>query len=198
MTDPDRPLGDRLLDLDAPTPALRAQYGAAVHDHLDRHLDGAPGARHVALGLAGLAGCVVCGSLALTEPASLPPAVRGLLILFAFFGLGWTLLAGWILARGRGHYHAARALGSRMAFGFTLVAVVALAFASSVTGRSEIGMPMVASGLALLILAAVVLIDARIERSESLIREQILRVESRLSAQAVPVERPPAADGPRP
>jgi hypothetical protein len=51
-------------------------------------------------------------------------------------------------------------------------------------------MPMVATGLALLILAAVVLIDSRIERSESVIREHFLRVESRLTGLDEALARP--------
>ena len=122
----------------------------------------------------------------------MPVAVRGLLVLFAFFGLGWTLLATSVLVRGHGNFIAHRTMGAaRMAFGFTLISVIALSAASSLSGRSAVGMPMVATGLAMLILAAVVLIDARIERSESLIREQILRVESRLTALTLSIERLP-------
>jgi hypothetical protein len=183
-------LGGRLLDLETHNPTLREEYGAALHDHLDRQLSGGLRAKYVVVGLAGLAGCLVCGSLAVTEPASLPAAVRGLLTLLAFFGLGWTLLAAWVLARGRGGFITHRIMAARMAFGFTLASVIALSVTSSLTGRSAVGMPMVASGLAMLILAAVLLIDARIERSESLIREQILRVESRLTVLTEFVERP--------
>ena len=141
------------------------------------------------VGLAGLVGCLVCGSLAITEPASLPAAVRGLLALLAFFGLGWSLLAARVLARGRGDLINHRTLAARMAFGFTLAAVVALSVVSSLSGRPAVGMPLVATALALLILAAVLLIDVRIERSESMVREQILRVERRLVGLAEAVER---------
>lgn len=189
MTEHDDPLGGRLLDLEPHDPALREKYGAALHDHLDRHLSGALRARYAVVGLAGLAGCLVCGSLAITEPASMPAAVRGLLVLFAFFGLGWTSLAAWVLARGHGNFIAHRTIAARMAFGFTLASVIAMSIASSLSGRSAIGMPVVATGLAMLILAAVRWIDARIERSESLIREQILRVESRLTGLAGSIER---------
>ena len=47
---------------------------------------------------------------------------------------------------------------------------------------------MVTTGLALLSLAATLLVDARIERTKSLIREQLLRFEGRLTGlpEAVP------------
>jgi hypothetical protein len=187
--DDDDPLGERLLDLDPHDPALRKRYEAGLDSHLEGHLSGSRRARYVVVGLAGLAGSLVCGSLAITEPASTPGAVRWLLALFAFFGMSWTLLAAWALARGRGDYIAQRTLAARMAFGFTLTSVIALAVVSFLSGRAAVGMPMVATGLALLILAAVLLIDARIERSESLIREQVLRVEHRLTALAEAIER---------
>ncbi len=142
-----------------------------------------PGSRSIqlmAIGVAGLIGCLVCGSLALTEPSTTPGAVRSLLALFASFGLGWTLLATWLLSRGRGNFFQQRTLAAQMAFGFTLAAVVALSLAAFSLGKEEAGTPMLATGLALLILAAVIVIDVRIERAELTIREQILRVETRL------------------
>ncbi|MEJ7637774.1 MAG: hypothetical protein WKF75_07230 [Singulisphaera sp.] len=182
-------LRERLIDLDPHVPGLRERYGSALHSELDR-LTVPYKVRYLVTGLAGLIGSLVCGSLAITEPASLPARVRMLLVLFAFFGLSWTLLAGWALARGRGDFIAQRTMAARMAFGFTLISVLALSLVSSLSGKSAVGMPMVATGLALLVLAAVLLIDARIERSESIIREQLLRVESRLTGLAEAIAQP--------
>ncbi len=190
MAEHDDSRGGRFLDLEPHDPALREKYGAALHDHLDSHLSGALRARYVVVGLAGLAGCLVCGSLAITEPASMPWTTRALLVLFAFFGLGWTLLSGWALARGRGNFINHRTMAARMAFSFTLISVFALSLASSLSGRSSVGMPMVATGLALLILAAVLILEARVERSELMIREQLLRVERRLSELAEAIGPP--------
>ena len=183
------PLPERLLDLDRQDPALRERYGAAVRADLDGSLSGGRRARYVLLGLAGLVGSLVCGSLAITEPASMPVAVRGLLALLASFGLGWTLFAARVLSRARGDLIDQRTLAARMAFGFTWATVVALSVVSSLSGRPAAGMPLVATGLAMLILAAVLLIDVRIERSESVIREQVLRVERRIVGLAEAIER---------
>ncbi len=190
MNEPSDRLVERLIDLDPQDPGLRERYGSSLHSHLDRRLTVPYRARYVVVGLAGLIGSLVCGSLAITEPASLPAGVRMLLALFAFFGLSWTLLAAWALARGRGDFIAERTMAARMAFGFTLISVIALSLVSFLSGKAVVGMPMVTTGLAMLILAAVLLIDARIERSESVIREQLLRVESRLSGLAEAIARP--------
>lgn len=183
-------LKERLMDLDPHDPGLRERYGSTLHAHLDRHLAVPHRARYIVVGLAGLVGSLVCGSLAITEPAPLPAGVRMLLALLAFFGLSWTLLAAWVLARDRGDFIAQRTMAARMAFGFTLISVIALSLVSFLSGKSAVGMPMVLTALALLILAAVLLIDARIERSESAIREQILRVESRLTELAEAIAQP--------
>ncbi len=180
-----------LLDLDAQNPGFRARYQKDLGTHLGNTLPKFRKTRYVVVGLAGLIGCLVCGSLSLTEPASTPNAVRGLLALFAIFGLGWTLFAGWALARGRGGYAAERALAAKMAFGFTLASVMALSLVSSLSGKETAGMPLVATGLALLILASVLLTNARIDQAELAIREQILRLECRL------LDRTKANSGPR-
>ena len=180
MTEPNDAMGERLLGFDSPDPAIHQRYGAELHSQLETHLSKSRRVQFVAVGVTGLIGSLVCGSLAITEPATTPVAVRSLLALFASFGLGWTLLATWVLARGGGNFILQRTLAARMAFGFTLTAVVALSLVTFSLGREAAGLPMLATGLALLILAAVLLTDVRIERAELTIREQILRVESRL------------------
>ncbi|MDR3617884.1 MAG: hypothetical protein P4L85_00930 [Paludisphaera borealis] len=189
MNDRTEALDKLLNDLEPTDPALQARYRSILDAGLADLKPGGGKARYIAIGLAGLIGCVVCGSLGLTEPESTPRAVRWLLILFAFFGLGWTLLAGWMLARGRGNFAAERLIAARMAFGFTLVAVTALSLTSSLLGKESASMPLVATGLALLILGAVLLIGARIEQAEQTIREQILRLECRIAGFAEAVSR---------
>ncbi|WP_422931841.1 hypothetical protein [Singulisphaera sp. PoT] len=182
MLEPKDANSGRLLDLDAHDPALRGAYESRLRGHLEAKLSARPRLRYVFVGLAGLAAAVVCGSLAITEPATMPAAVRGLMTLFVFMGLGWTLLATAVLARGPEGFVARRSVSAMMAFGFTLVTLIALSVVSSLTGKSAAALPMLMTGLAMLICAAVVVIDARIERAESLIREQVLRVEARLAA----------------
>lgn len=180
MTEPNDAMGERLLGFDSPASAVKDRYGAELHSHLETHLSKSRRIQFVAVGVSGLIGCLVCGSLALTEPAKTPAAVRSLLALLACFGLGWSLLATWVLTRGGGNFIPQRALAAHLAFGFTLTAVVALSLVSFSLGREAASLPMLTTGLALLILAAVLWADVRIERAELTIREQVLRVESRL------------------
>lgn len=169
-----------LLDLDSSDPALRERHRKALAARLGDLPPAFGKTRHAAVGLAGLVAALVCGSLSLTEPATIPGATRGLLALFALIGLGWTLFAGWALAKRRGDYAAERALAAKMAFGFTLAAIAGVSFAAALTGKEAAAAPLLAVGLALLILAAVLMTNARIDQAELAIRERILRLELRL------------------
>jgi len=180
MTKPNDDHREELLNLEPSDPRLRDRHQKAIADHLEKFRPGFGTIRYAAVGLAGLVGALVCGSLSLTEPASTPMPIRALLALFALIGLGWSVFAGWGLARRRGDYAAERALAAKMAFGFTLAAVMGLSFASSLTGKDAQGAPLIATGLGLLVLASVLLTNARIEQAELAIREQILRLEARL------------------
>jgi hypothetical protein len=107
MSEQDKLEQNRLVDLDPHDPTLRGRYGAALGAQLDERLSAPPrGGYAMALlaGLGGLIGFVVCGSLAVTEPASLPPRVRAILGLFACIGLAWIVFATWALSRSRGNF----------------------------------------------------------------------------------------------
>jgi len=184
MTDRAEALDRLLNDLEPADPALRERYTSILNGGLAELRPDGGKARYIAVGLSGLVGCLVCGSLALTEPESTPLAVRRLLILFAFFGLGWTILAAWALARKRGGFATERLVAARTALGFTLAAVVAVSLTAALLGKETAAAPMVATGLALTVLASVLLINARIENAETSIREQILRLECRIAGLA--------------
>jgi hypothetical protein len=184
MNERDQQNPQKWIDAEMDNPELRDRYQAAVQSHLDDYLARTRKARYVLVGLAGLVGALVCGSLAMTEPDSLPRGVRLLLYLFASFGLAWTAFAGWVLTRGQGEFQAQRAVAARMAVGFTLASVFALAGVSSMSGRPVAGLPLMLVGMAMLIFAAVRYIGGEIDRSESITREHLLRIESRLVALA--------------
>ncbi|WZP00514.1 hypothetical protein EP7_002159 [Isosphaeraceae bacterium EP7] len=184
MSDRENSPEKRLHDFDLHDPAIHGRYGQALGAQLEASLSDASSARRragsVLMGLGGLSGFLVCGSLALTEPASTPFRVRAILSLFACFGLAWIVLATWGFSRSRGNFSGQNAIAARMGFGFTLVSIVALAIFASASARAAEGMPMLTTALAMLILATVMLIDSRIGRAESALREQILRLEVRL------------------
>jgi hypothetical protein len=171
---------DGFLDFDSRDPELRERYDSLLGARLGETWPLGRNARYVLIATAGLAGFVVAGSLALTEPASTPTAVRGLLGMFALFGLGWAAFAVWALARRRGGFASERLVASRIAMGFTLVALLGLGLAATTLGKGAESGPMLAAALGFLVLAAVGSTHARIEEAELAIREQLLRLESRI------------------
>jgi hypothetical protein len=176
---------DRLLkELEPADSAESDRYEAVLRAGLAGLKPGRRRARYIAVGLAGLVGCLVCGALAITEPTGTPRQIRWILSVFASFGLGWTLLAIWALGWSRGNFASERVIAARMALGFTLITVMVLCFTASLRGNEAASLPLVAIGLAFMILGAVVLIGARMTQAEQAIREQILRLECRIAGVA--------------
>ncbi|AMV36679.1 hypothetical protein [Planctomyces sp. SH-PL62] len=168
------------LDSEPIDPALRERYQAILEARLGSNWPLGRKTRYVLIAAAGLIGFLVAGSLSLTEPDATPRAVRGLLGLFALFGLGWATFAGWALARRRGGIASERRAASRIALGFTLAALVGIGLTAIALGKEAAAAPMLVVGLGFLVLAAVGSVQARIEEAELAVREQLLRLESRI------------------
>ncbi|MDG3006594.1 hypothetical protein [Paludisphaera mucosa] len=168
------------LDFDAQDSELQRRHRAILDARLGSAWPLGRKARYLIVATSGLIGFFVAGSLSLTEPASTPPAIRGLLGLFALFSLGWTLFAAWTLARRRGGFAGERLAAARIALGFTLFAVAGLGLAATSLGKEAAAAPMIGVGLGFLVLAAVGATNARIEEAELAIREQLLRLEARI------------------
>ena len=179
MADRDRHLRG-FLDFDTQDPAIRDRHQALLEAKLGSAWPLGKKANYAALAVVGLLGFLAAGSLSLTEPPSTPAATRGLLALLSFIGLGWAVFATWALARFRGGFAGERLEASRMALGCCLVALLGLASASAALKKEASAGPLLATGLAFLVVAAVGATNARIEESDLAIREQILRLEARI------------------
>src|SRR5688500_18450596 len=94
-------IADRLLDIDREQPAAGCEkYERRMAELFERKLRGADWARLARMLVGGLAGAIVCGALALTEPAEMPARTRAALSVLAVIGLSWVGLAGLIFRRG--------------------------------------------------------------------------------------------------
>ncbi|MDC0670139.1 hypothetical protein [Nannocystis radixulma] len=178
MADRSDRFSDRLLALEQThtTAALRERYRRAMEAMLLQPLTPALTLLHAGVALAGLVGAGVCAALVVGEPDTLPPLSRAMLTLCAGFGASWSLWAAGVLRRGAVHRRRDRAAAARMAFGFTLVAVLMIAaLAAESPGPSALVMLVVA--LAMLVTAAVVMLSHAIEQAELRGREQVLAVE---------------------
>jgi hypothetical protein len=185
MTTESNNLRAQLLDLDAPgkTPG-RAAYERKLHAIFEQKLSPAGWAKFSLVGLSGVASATVCGSLVITEPATVPPATRAALAGLALIGLSWAALAGVVLRRGSINAAVHGLAGAKMGFAFTLAATIGIALLSLAKGASK---PMPVGVLLLvaapLVLATAVLIAELIRLSELRLRRDVLASEYRLMRQ---------------
>ncbi|PCC70711.1 hypothetical protein SAMN02745121_05404 [Nannocystis exedens] len=178
MTDRSDRFSDRLLELEQThtTAALRERHRLQVEAMLVRPLSPPQRLLHAAVATAGLAGAGVCAALVVSEPATLAPLTRAALTLCAGFGASWSLWAVGVLRRGAVHRRRDRGAAARMAFGFTLVAVLMVAaLAAASPGPASPG--LLAMSLALLVTAAVVLLMHAIEQEGLRGREHMLALQ---------------------
>jgi hypothetical protein len=186
MTTQSNNLSSQLLDLDAPggkSPG-RADYERTLHAIFEHKLSPADWVKFSLLGLAGVAGATLCGSLAITEPETMPPATRAALGALAVIGLCWTAFAGVILRRGSVNAAVHGLAGARMGFAFTLAATIGIAFLSLANyARKPLPVGVLFLAAAPLVLASVVLIAELIRQSELRLRRDVLASEYRLMRQ---------------
>jgi hypothetical protein len=126
---------------------------------------------YLAVGLAGLGGAVLIGTLAATEPG-LPAATAAAFALLVLVGLGWAGFAGWALTRRTPLYAADRVLAGWIALAAWLVGGAGVAAIASFRG----GLPWPAALVvaALGAAAAAHLVSARRRRAALLARRQEL------------------------
>ena len=188
MTRPDQDLSRQLLDLDHGQPlAGHEQYERRRAELFNRKLTAADRARLALMFIGGLGGAVVCGSLALTEPAELPTRTRAALSLFALIGLSWTGLAGLVFRRGSINSAVHGAAAATMGFVFSLLTTAAIGVLAMTRATPAAANP----GLVLLpavplALATVILIVHHVKQSELRLRRDILDIGHRLARQAAP------------
>lgn len=157
----------------------RARLAALV----DRPLTAWQKVRLALMGLGGLAGAAVCGSLAATEPAATPVATRIALAVLALVGLSWTGLSGWTARRGTlsGPTHGRTA--ALMGLGYSAAAAMAIG-AISMASSKPINAGAVLLAATPLALAMVVVITHWVRESELRVRRDLLEMEVRLTRPA--------------
>ena len=185
MGDQSKRFSDELLALEQThtSAALREQHRRQMEALLVRPLTLPQRLLHALVATAGLVGAGVCASLVVSEPDTLPPLTRAVLMLCAAFGASWSLWAAGVLRRGAVHRRRDRGAAARMAFGFTLV-TVGMVGALAAASPGPQALAMLGVSLALLVTAAVVVLLHAIEQAELRGREQMLALELRLVERA--------------
>jgi hypothetical protein len=162
-------------------PELRRRYEEAVRRLQDGGQSMVRRAVYLIVSVLGTVGGLAVASLALTEPASVPPITRIGLAMSGLFGISWGVLCAWGLVRRPGNLPSDRTLVVRVALGCTLLAALYTGVVVAVSDASPPSLGMLGVSLTFLAVAAVMSVNHRVEQAEVRTRKQILQVELTLA-----------------
>ncbi|MBW1599302.1 transmembrane transport protein [Streptomyces sp. JJ38] len=131
--------------------------------------------RYVAVGLAGGCGAALIAVLWATEPHPLPVRTRIAFAGLIAVGLAWAAFAGWVLSRRRPLFALDRVLGARLALLVTVVTCVGGTALAAVRATPAAALATALAGLALVLVAGLVLARARSRRRDLLRLRDTLR-----------------------
>jgi len=163
---------ERLLELDPPRGAARAQYEQALQQLFEQRLSRFERLRYVLLAAAGAIMALGLGSLALTEPATTPAATRIALGVLAAMGATWFLVAWRLVRRGSVHLVADRRRIAGIVF---LFAVLQCGFFAWISWQRTDALTGLFVGGVMLVIAGVGYVVQHVREAELRTREQILR-----------------------
>jgi MFS family permease len=174
------PLGDRLIAVEQPSAHDREKLNQELHAMLTRELTFRRRFVFAIVAVLALAGALLCGFLALTEP-DLPIVPRIGLGTGTLFGIGWMVVAARLAWRGTMDARMDSRRIAAMVWIFTVLMMVFFLIVGMSSEDRLLGLTMIANGLAFLIGAAVYWLTHRIEQAELAVREKLLRIELRLA-----------------
>jgi MFS family permease len=173
-------LGDRLIAVEQPSAHDREKLQQELHAMLKRELTSRRRLVFALVAVMALAGALVCGFLALTEP-DLPVVPRVALGTGTLFGVAWTVVAARLAWRGSMDAKLDSRRIAAMVWVFTVLMMVFFLIVGMSSEDRLLGLTMIANGLAFLIGAAVYWLTHRIEQAELAVREKLLQLELRLA-----------------
>jgi hypothetical protein len=187
MPDRSLSLSEELIALDRATAAATGHL--AAQEVFERRLSGRGWIAPLAMGGGGMVGALLCGTLVITEPFTMPPLTRVSLAVLMLVCATWAALGAWILRRGAVDSRVQGALAVRMGFGFSLLTSAGLGALFLARPESRVGPGGVLLLLVPLFLSATILIVFEVRQAELRTRLKLLDLEYRLT-------RPP--ESPRP
>jgi hypothetical protein len=169
---------ERLLTMERVTPSLKEHYEQEIQAMLEKKLSRAGRIVWLLATIASLGFAIVFLALAVLLPTSYPWQVRLGFVGGALFGLGWALLGVRILRRGSLNLRIDEGFAAGMAWVWPVFLVtIFLVWAPD----NMVGMRMIVSGLAFLLMGAVFLLASIIRQSELSGREKLLEIEYKLA-----------------
>jgi FtsH-binding integral membrane protein len=188
MNKSEKTLRDKLVDMEKPNANYREEYEKEVRAMFEKKLTGLTRTWAIVGLIMGLGFFILFGSLAVIVPREFPLWGRFIWALGAVFGLGFAGLETWVLKKGAVNLKTDNMAMAGLGWAFVvIVASIILVFSARFSDPMK-GVRALIAVLIFLVLAAVCLLKAFIQRSEVNTREKLLEIEYRLAELAEKME----------
>ncbi len=178
MTDDRHKFSDRLIQCEAPTPALHEKYRKEITAMLEKELSPRDRVGWIFWAVFSLAVAILFGYVAIWSYGDLPLWGTGIFALCAVFELIHAGISGWIAYSGRLLMKTQPPALAGLGWGLTVIVVTTwlVAMPASIAGvRALVG------GVAFLVMAAVFMLASRTEQAELRTKEKLLEIECRIA-----------------
>jgi hypothetical protein len=188
MNKSEKTFRDKLLDMQKTSNDYKEKYEKEVKAMFEKKLTGLTRTWAIVGLIMGLGFFILFGSLAVIVPREFPLWGRFVWALGAVFGLGFAGLETWVLKKGAVNLKTDNIAMAGLGWAFVvIVASIILVFSASFPDPMK-GVRALVAVLIFLVLAAVGLLKAFIQRSELNTREKLLEIEYRIAELAEKTE----------
>ena len=178
MTDDRHKFSDRLIQCEAPTPALHEKYRKEITAMLEKELSPRGRVGWIFWAVFCLALATLFGYVAIWSYGDLPLWGTGIFALGALFDLILAGISAWIAYSGRLLVKIQPPAMAGLGWGFTVIVVTIFLVAMP---DSFAGVRALVGGLVFLVMAAVFLLASRAEQVELRTKEKLLEIEYRIA-----------------
>lgn len=171
---------DRLLSAEQTTPAFRGKYDREIRKMLEKTLTPT---QRFAFGFSTVLsiGMAVFFTWAAIIGTGLPPVFRAMFGLGVLVTLAWTIIGGKIVLSGKMHLKTHPNALTGMMWGFVLTVQIVILMWGGQHPESVKSVYMAIYGLTFLLMAALFMLNNRIEQSELNTKQKLLGIELRLA-----------------
>lgn len=192
MNESNKTFRDKLLDMEKPNTRHKEKYEKEILKMVEKKLTGLNRFAHIVGLIMGLGFAVLFGTLAVTVPKGFPLWGRFIWALGAVFGLLIVAVESWILKKGTINLKKDNMAIAGLSWSFVVILGAITLVHSGEFPDPITGVRALVSILFFLVMAAVFMIRAFVERSELNTREKLLEIEYRLAELAEKLEGKPS------
>jgi len=178
----DKSIRDRLLDLEKRTPELEEQFKKEVDKMFEKKLSISGKIIWIFATLMGIAFAVGFSYVALISAQELPWLARAGFVMGAVFGAAWAALGIWTLKKSSINWFQHENAVHGLSFGFVLLLLIILLLLGNQVEDRTVAIQMALNGaIFFLIFGIPALFNMRINRTEASLREQMLKLELKMT-----------------